>query len=712
MNTEQQIFNTLENRCREPGFLEVISFLCWRDTFIHQESENMGIKDILKGFDLSRLSRTELSTLIGLLCKNGITNKKLSEMELQSNVEEIDSLMKDLHQAMMFENINLDEILTNPDFLKSGSLFREAIFYAGDGAYKHQYRDLAKVRYAKDNRWIKENKGFAIDDVIRVFTTMDQLHINKANSINLNEQGFSRIFRFTLDELVSQLELDLNTVKNVISAFSSPAQKGMESFNSIDDFNHRNAYPIIDLGNDEFISFQSYSIWESLYESPFFWFDTDKAYTKIASDNRGAFTEDFTAERLALVFDQKNVYKNINIYKGKKIVGEIDVLVTFGKYALVIQAKSKKLTIAARKGNSQKLEDDFKKAVHNAYDQALECSGFLQDPDVILKQDNAVLDIGSNSFDCIFPICIISDYYPALAAQAREFLDIKTTEIIKHPYVMDVFLLDLIVEMLDSPLFFLDFLEKRCDFGLALLANHELTILSTYIKQNLYFEDHANMIMLDESLSGDLELSMLSRREGFEAPKTPEGLLLLEHKYEYIGGLLNQIKYSDNFIDQKIGFLLLSLSGDTLAELDGAINQMVQAFHYGKKHSDFTIGVSEGKTGLTIHCNDKELFSANQILNDHCKLRKYSNEAALWIGLVYSPSELKLRLGQYHSDLWVPDDKMDKLVGEKKTRTTQTSNFIKNINQFMQPPVQINKKFGRNDQCPCGSGKKYKKCCL
>jgi preprotein translocase subunit SecA len=29
-----------------------------------------------------------------------------------------------------------------------------------------------------------------------------------------------------------------------------------------------------------------------------------------------------------------------------------------------------------------------------------------------------------------------------------------------------------------------------------------------------------------------------------------------------------------------------------------------------------------------------------------------------------------------------------------------------------QRPVQRGAKIGRNDPCPCGSGKKYKKCCL
>lgn len=61
------------------------------------------------------------------------------------------------------------------------------------------------------------------------------------------------------------------------------------------------------------------------------------------------FTEDFTAERLALVFGNENVLTNIDIFDGKDKAGEIDVLVTFDCFAIVVQAKSKKLTIEARK---------------------------------------------------------------------------------------------------------------------------------------------------------------------------------------------------------------------------------------------------------------------------------------------------------------------------------------------------------------------------
>ena len=37
---------------------------------------------------------------------------------------------------------------------------------------------------------------------------------------------------------------------------------------------------------------------------------------------------------------------------------------------------------------------------------------------------------------------------------------------------------------------------------------------------------------------------------------------------------------------------------------------------------------------------------------------------------------------------------------------------ISDLQRLLSPPqAKISEKVGRNDPCPCGSGKKYKKCC-
>ena len=77
--------------------------------------------------------------------------------------------------------------------------------------------------------------------------------------------------------------------------------------------------------------------------------------------NRGDFTEAFTADRLTRVFGFDRVFQNVQICKSKgETLGEIDTLVLFGDRAIVLQAKSKKLTLGARKGNDRLLQVDFK----------------------------------------------------------------------------------------------------------------------------------------------------------------------------------------------------------------------------------------------------------------------------------------------------------------------------------------------------------------
>ena len=39
------------------------------------------------------------------------------------------------------------------------------------------------------------------------------------------------------------------------------------------------------------------------------------------------------------------------------------------------------------------------------------------------------------------------------------------------------------------------------------------------------------------------------------------------------------------------------------------------------------------------------------------------------------------------------------------------SSYELNFKEILETGLDSNKKVGRNEKCPCGSGKKYKKCC-
>ena len=231
---------------------------------------------------------------------------------------------------------------------------------------------------------MKKNKGFSIFEAQNVFNFIGEIQNEKIENtihgfmnIDPSEWTILPAFICSIKEISSKSNIEESIVKSVLREFCTDGIDNL-NFKSIGDFNENNARPFIKISSDKYILFQQYSLAESLYESPFYWMIDDDDYKSIANQNRAYFSEDFCEERLKHVFGPKRVFKNVNLYKSKKmILGEIDVLVLFGNRALIVQNKTKKMTIESRKGNDRKIRDDFKAAVQDAYDQGFKCAEAL-----------------------------------------------------------------------------------------------------------------------------------------------------------------------------------------------------------------------------------------------------------------------------------------------------------------------------------------------
>ncbi|TOJ75443.1 hypothetical protein, partial [Vibrio parahaemolyticus] len=53
------------------------------------------------------------------------------------------------------------------------------------------------------------------------------------------------MFIFTISEVVTRSGLGEEVVEAVIAALSAKPEEGMKCFKTVDDFNHKNAFPII-----------------------------------------------------------------------------------------------------------------------------------------------------------------------------------------------------------------------------------------------------------------------------------------------------------------------------------------------------------------------------------------------------------------------------------------------------------------------------------
>jgi hypothetical protein len=374
------------------------------------------------------------------------------------------------------------------------------------------------------------HKGFDISTALIVANALRGVSIEKQTALPKifktkppREWTALPAFSFSLSELAEHSGIEPELVRRVIEAFCQKRDDRNAQFTRLQEYNATNAAPILPLGGDEFILFQHYSLMEALYESPYYWMAADRTYAPTALANRGRFTEAIAYGRLQRVFGP-HTYANIHIERGKgDEIGEIDILVVFGDRAIVFQAKSKRLTLEARKGNDLQIKDDFKKAVQASYDQALVCSKALLEGNCKLKNANGDELVLPTPLKQIFPVCIVADHYPALAFQARQFLKYEVTEKLASPLTTDVFALDALTEMLETPLYVLSYLDLRSKHGEKILAMNELTFLSTHIKYNLWINDEYDFVHFDDDIGVHLDAAMMVRREGFRALGRPMG---------------------------------------------------------------------------------------------------------------------------------------------------------------------------------------------
>ncbi len=710
--TETEVFADLAELCRSPGFIHAIAYFDFRDNLIRY-GDRLDAEAMESQHAPERLVRTEIATMIGLMVQAPIDATLPVPERFQDYVDRAQALLQELHWAMSASWRDsfkvVDGMVQVQEPMWAGPNLREPIFYSGESAYGFQYRALAIRKYAADNPWLLANRGFEIGDAVAVAKTLAdvlserQMALAKTMAERAPDQWTMLPGSvFSVDD-IQRCEVDRERIEAVLAAFTLPAKDLNPRFTALHAFNATNATPLLHWEDGQFLLLQHYSLLEAIYESPVFWLTEDKAYAPTAVRHRGVFTENFAAECLEKVFGKVRVFRNIDIYgSDRNRIGEIDVLAIYGRRAILVQAKSKRLTIEARKGNDLQLKDDFKKAVQDAADQAFLCASALLDSSFKLKNASGDEVELPRTFDVIHPLCIVSDHYPALAFQASEFLKQKTTDRIVAPLVTDVFALDVMAEMLASPLQFLHYLTLRERFGDRLSASHELTLLGYHLTHHLWFDDEFNTMTLGDDFSIPLDIAMLARREGLPGLETPRGILT-KLKNTTFGSLIQQIERHDDPDVAELGLLLLQLGEETARSVGSGIDTLAGAARRDRRPHDLSLELGEAQAGLTVHCRYPNTPDTMQRLLAHCQLRKYASKADGWYGLIIHPDTLEILASVGSREPWARDAEMDNLVKQWPVRPQVPWNGIKE---------QVAQKIGRNDTCGCGSGKKYKKCCL
>lgn len=136
---------------------------------------------------------------------------------------------------------------------------------------------------------------------------------------------------------------------------------------------------------------------------------------------------------------------------------------------------------------------------------------------------------------------------------------------VQAPLIMDVFAVDAITEMLQSPLQFLSYVNRRVNYAEQLMASQELTILGYHLKKNLWVQPDVDLMLLSDDISAELDIAMLVRRAGVQGAATPDGVLTRSEKTT-IGRIVKEIEARPDPATIDLGFLLLAMNEQAVTE--------------------------------------------------------------------------------------------------------------------------------------------------
>jgi hypothetical protein len=246
-----EICEEIAELARRPGFVYSLAMLLARD-LLYDPAEAADI-------DWSaRLSYQEFTFLAGLLVKEQVSLEYPTEEAVEAHMQRCDELFEELHAsfgALFVERLQA-AIAAGPvdretaaqesrEFFGDGEMMLEPIVYGGSGAYDFQYIELVPRRYARDDAWLVEHKGFTAEVMATIADALKD-----ARSVTKAPTSFEELLGETLNLFcfrADQLPADGRARDAFINTFSLQPGTVNAELTTLTDYNAVASRPLIDL---------------------------------------------------------------------------------------------------------------------------------------------------------------------------------------------------------------------------------------------------------------------------------------------------------------------------------------------------------------------------------------------------------------------------------------------------------------------------------
>jgi len=631
-----EIFSDLRTLAQSEGALHEISAIVYRDWVVIVDTEKARvIDDPEHRWSTSKLNKNELMLLLGLAVQSPSDHTLSVEAVGNTFAESADRLLREFHDRVLMDcapafDQESKKLIERPESI--GLQAREAIYYGADTMYLHQVPHFSRLRYREDATWLQQNAGLSIRPMIDIARFV-------ADRINYQMNAVAQMLKegheLTKGNLTDSLLISKADVRTkfgqkadaFFAKFTTQLTGANADFADPFAINKVSIAPLIDIGDHVYVPSQL-RLFETIYESPFYWMIDDESYRNRAAEHRGVFLEKTAAHILRSVFGASNVYENVLIRDNSKdIAGEIDILVVYGEFVLVVQAKSKRVSLKARTGDTEALQNDFEGAIHAPYRQALKCAELIRKCAKCVTKDGEVLAFPQ--VPRIFPVVVLSDSFPSSTILSCNMLD-RGNNI--APVIWDLGVLDCVSRLLPTPIEMIFFLKCRSEVFDKVLTDSEYNFLGYHLRAKLALPSDVNLMVLERDLATVVDDYMIARDMDIDVER-PQGVLE-RLEIPAVVDLLAELKSADPRVASVV-IDLYDFSEAALEDLSARILGLrKEVATTGKAIKAFSIKTAEG--GLTYAVVQRRDADAARAAEAIGAKHKYDTGSDRWYVIVDS----------------------------------------------------------------------------
>ena len=383
---------------------------------------------------------------------------------------------------------------------------------------------------------------------------------------------------------------------------------------------------------------------------------------------------------------------------------ENDIIIQYDDVLIVVEVKAGSFTYTSALSDYEAHIKSIDALINKPASQCSRTIEYINSNEVTKFFDvekKVKFQIERNKYSKIYSFCVTIDNFNEIAAKAEK---VNAVNIENHTIVISVDDLRIYRDYFDNPLIFLHYIEQRSKSTeyKSIQFNDELDHLAAYIKNNLYYLNAEELEKVGNSkyevygYRQELEEYFITSIRPDSKPKPAINIPIwlkkiitavseseIKNRRTIVDGILDYDFKSRDNINTIIQQSVEKIKKGIISPLNicGANNAII-IFVYSSNKANIA---NERRYALTnVLLSNIEPYYTLSLSYDFDKQKFIAIDSNAYFKKDINDEELE-ELKQYGDELVLRRIEVAKYSGHK---------------------------IGRNDKCPCGSGKKYKHCCL